>query len=117
MKFKISINNYFNYIFLCIINIRILPKNLQYQNKVESTSARQHTSHIQPQTGTLGYTNGNRITINIPTSPNTILVVSERQVRQCLQIQQVKEVTTPTIGERLFPYGTNLTISSTTTVA
>ena len=55
----------------------MLPKNLHYQNKVESASARAYTSAIQPQNGTSGYTAGNTITINIPTSPNTVLVPSE----------------------------------------
>jgi hypothetical protein len=55
----------------------MLPKNLHYQNKVESASARQYTSAIQAQNGTGNYTNGNTIMINIPTSPNTVLVPSE----------------------------------------
>lgn len=55
----------------------MLPKNLQYQNKVESASARAYTSAIQPQNGTGPYVPNNTITINIPTSPNTVLVPSE----------------------------------------
>ena len=55
----------------------MLPKNLKYQNKVESASARAYSSAIQPQGGTNGYVAGNTITINIPTSPNTVLVPSE----------------------------------------
>ena len=55
----------------------MLPKNLKYQNKVESASARAYTSAIQPQNGTGIYTAGNTITINIPTSPNTVLVPNE----------------------------------------
>lgn len=55
----------------------MLPKNLHYQNKVESASARSYTSAIQPQNGTGTYTAGNTITINIPTTPNTVLVPSE----------------------------------------
>ena len=55
----------------------MLPKNLHYQNKVESASARAYTSAIPPQNGTGNYTNGNTILINIPTSPNTVLVPSE----------------------------------------
>ncbi len=54
----------------------MLPKNLKYQNKVESASARSST--IQP-TGT--YTAGNTITINIPTSPNIVLVPSESYLK------------------------------------
>lgn len=59
----------------------MLPKNLQYQNKVESASARAYTSAIQPQGGTGGYVAGNTIIINIPTSPNTVLVPSESYLR------------------------------------
>ncbi len=55
----------------------MLPKNLHYQNKVESASARAYTSAIPPQNGTGKYTANNTITINIPTSPNTVLVPSE----------------------------------------
>ena len=55
----------------------MLPKNLYYQNKVETASARAYTSAIQPQNGTGPYTNNNTIIINIPTSPNTVLVPSE----------------------------------------
>ena len=50
----------------------MLPKNLKYQNKVESASARAYTSALQPQSGTgttqSGYTANNTIIINIPTS-------------------------------------------------
>ena len=55
----------------------MLPKNLKYQNKVESASARAYTSAIQPQNGTGNYSANNTITITIPTSPNTVLVPSE----------------------------------------
>lgn len=59
----------------------MLPKNLHYQNKVESASARSYTSAIQPQNGTGNYTNNNTIIINIPTSPNTVLVPSESYLK------------------------------------
>ena len=55
----------------------MLPKNLRYQNKVESASARAYTSAIQPQNGTGNYSANNTITINVPTSPNSVLVPSE----------------------------------------
>lgn len=55
----------------------MLPKNLQYQNKIGSASCRSYTSCIQPQNGTGPYTEGTTIIINIPTSPNTVLVPSE----------------------------------------
>ena len=33
----------------------MLPKNLQYMNKVESASARQYTATVQPENGTGNY--------------------------------------------------------------
>ncbi len=55
----------------------MLPNNLKYQNKIESASVRDYTSAIQPQNGTGNYWANNTITINIPTSPNSVLVPSE----------------------------------------
>lgn len=55
----------------------MLPKNLHYQNKIESAASRAYSSAIQPQNGTGPYTAGNSLIINIPTSPNTVLVPSE----------------------------------------
>ena len=55
----------------------MLPKNLHYQSKVESAAARQYTSTVQPQNGTGNYGPNTKCTINIPTSPNTVLVPSE----------------------------------------
>jgi len=59
----------------------MLPKNLQYQNKIGSASCRSYTACIQPQNGTGTYSNGQTITINIPTSPNTVLVPSESYLK------------------------------------
>ena len=55
----------------------MLPNNLKYMNKVESAPARQYTSTIQPLNGTGNYGPNTKITINIPTAPNTVLVPSE----------------------------------------
>lgn len=54
----------------------MLPKNLQYQAKVESAPARRYRTNIQPQTGT-SFSNSNTIIINIPTRANTALIPSE----------------------------------------
>lgn len=59
----------------------MLPNNLRYMNKVESAPARQYTSTIQPQTGTSSYAPNNKIIINIPTNPNTVLVPSESYLK------------------------------------
>ena len=55
----------------------MLPKNLQYMNKVESASARQYTATVQPENGTGNYQPNTKCRINIPCSPNTVLVASE----------------------------------------
>lgn len=55
----------------------MLPRNLQYMNKIESSPARQYTSTIQPENGTGNYAPNTKCRINIPTSPNTVLVASE----------------------------------------
>lgn len=54
----------------------MLPKNLQYQSKVESAPARRYRTNIQPQTGS-SFSAGNTIIINIPTRNNTALIPSE----------------------------------------
>jgi hypothetical protein len=41
----------------------MLPKNLKYQNKVESASANAYTSNIAPQNGTGPYSAGQTIII------------------------------------------------------
>jgi len=55
----------------------MIPKNLLYQNKLESAYARSFTTHIQPQNGQNNYTDGQTIMINIPTSQNQVLAASE----------------------------------------
>jgi len=59
----------------------MLPNNLQYMNKVESAPARQYTSTVQPLNGTGDYKPNSKCIINIPTSPNTVLVPSESYLR------------------------------------
>lgn len=59
----------------------MLPNNLKYGNKVESAPARQYTATVQPLNGTNSYSQNTKITINIPTSPNTVLVPSESFLR------------------------------------
>ena len=55
----------------------MLPKNLQYMSKVEAGSARQYTTTVQPENGTGSYAPNTKCRINIPTTPNTVLVASE----------------------------------------
>ena len=55
----------------------MLPKNLKYGSKTESSMARSYTANIQPQGSTSGYLKGTVCTINIPTRTNLCLVASE----------------------------------------
>ena len=64
----------------------MLPKNLKYQNKVETQSAIAYTSNIQPQNGTGPYTGGQTIIINIPTRNNLCLVGSESTLKFSLSV-------------------------------
>ena len=59
----------------------MLPKNLKYQNKVESASANAYTSNIAPQNGTGPYSAGQTIIINIPTRQNLCLIGSESTLK------------------------------------
>ena len=64
----------------------MLPKNLKYQNKVESASANAYTSNIAPQNGTGPYTAGQTIIINIPTRNNLCLIGSESTLKFSLSV-------------------------------
>jgi hypothetical protein len=55
----------------------MLPKNLKYQNKVESAAANAYTTNVAPQNGTGPYAGGQTIIINIPTRQNLCLIGSE----------------------------------------
>lgn len=60
----------------------MLPKNLKYQNKVESASGTTaYTSNIAPQNGTGPYGAGQTIIINIPTRNNLCLIGSESTLK------------------------------------
>lgn len=63
----------------------MIPKNLQYQSKVESAPARRYRTNIQPQNGqgtsSSGYGPNNTIIINIPTRNNTALIPSESMLK------------------------------------
>ena len=64
----------------------MLPKNLKYQNKVESASANAYTSNIAPQNGTGPYSSGQTIIINIPTRSNLCLIGSESTLKFSLTV-------------------------------
>lgn len=58
----------------------MIPANLVYNGKVESSPARRFKTNIQPQSGTT-FNAGNTITINIPTQANTFLIPSESYLK------------------------------------
>ena len=59
----------------------MLPKNLKYQNKVNSAAASAYTTNVAPQNGTGPYSNGQTIIINIPTRQNLCLIGSESTLK------------------------------------
>lgn len=59
----------------------MLPRPLLFQNKIESSPARQSTITIQPENGTGNYGPNTKCRINIPTSPNNVLVASESYIK------------------------------------
>jgi len=60
----------------------MLPKNLKYGSKVESSqNTRSYIANIQPNGSTGGYTRGNVITINIPTRQNLCLCTAESMLK------------------------------------
>ena len=64
----------------------MLPKNLKYQNKVESASASAYTSNLAPQNGQT-YTDGQTIIVNIPTRNNLCLIGSESTLKFSLAVK------------------------------
>jgi hypothetical protein len=59
----------------------MIPRNALYMNKLESAGGRQYTSSIPPQNGTGNYGPNSTCRINIPTTPNTVLVGSESYLK------------------------------------
>jgi hypothetical protein len=62
-----------------------LPSNLRYQSKTESAPARRYLTQIQPQGGT-SFSQGETITINLPTRANTCLIPSESYLKGSLNL-------------------------------
>ena len=59
----------------------MIPSNLVYSGKIESSPARRYRTNIQPQNGTGPYAGGNTVIINIPTQANTFLIPSESYLK------------------------------------
>ena len=64
----------------------MLPKNLKYQNKVESAAASAYVTNVSPQNGTGPYSLGQTIIINIPTRQNLCLIGSESTLKFSMQV-------------------------------
>ena len=64
----------------------MLPKNLKYGSKVESSVARSSRINIAPQNGTGNYGYGDTIILNIPTRNNLVLATSESYLKFKLSI-------------------------------
>lgn len=64
----------------------MIPANLVYNGKIESSPARRFKTNIQPQNGTGPYSPGNTITINIPCNANTFLIPSESYLKFQLNV-------------------------------
>ena len=59
----------------------MIPSNLVYSGKIESSPARRYRTNIQPQNGTGPYVGGNTVIVNIPTQANTFLIPSESYLK------------------------------------
>ena len=59
----------------------MLPKNLKYGSKVESSPCKSFRTNIQPQNGTGPYLLGDTISFNIPTRRNLVMVPSESYLK------------------------------------
>jgi len=64
----------------------MLPKNLVYNSKINSASARSFRTNIQPQNGTGPYSGSQTIIINIPTRRNQVLATTESYLRGTLTV-------------------------------
>lgn len=59
----------------------MIPTNLKYTSKVESSVAKSYRSNIAPQSGTGPYLLGDTIIINIPTRQNLVLSTTESYLK------------------------------------
>jgi len=59
----------------------MIPRNLLYNNKIESSASRSWKANIAPQNGTGPYNANDVITINLPTAPNMVTAMSENYLK------------------------------------
>jgi hypothetical protein len=67
----------------------MIPTNLKYGTKVESSMARSYRTNLQPQNGTGPYNALDTITINIPTRANLVLVPTQSYLKFKLNINNL----------------------------
>ena len=67
----------------------MIPTNLKYGTKVESSIARSYRTNIMPQNGSGPYNALDTITINIPTRANLVLVPTESYLKFKLNINNL----------------------------
>lgn len=67
----------------------MIPTNLKYGTKVESSIARSYRTNIQPQNGTGPYSGLDTITINIPTRANLVMVPTESYLKFRLNVSNL----------------------------
>ena len=67
----------------------MIPTNLKYGTKVESSIARSYRTNIQPQNGSSTYFALDTITINIPTRANLVMVPTESYLKFKLNVNNL----------------------------
>lgn len=67
----------------------MIPTNLKYGTKVESSIARSYRTNLQPQQGTGPYSALDTITINIPTRANLVMVPTESYLKFKLNVNNL----------------------------
>lgn len=67
----------------------MIPTNLKYGTKVESSIAKSYRTNIQPQNGTGPYNGLDTITINIPTRANLVMVPTESYLKFKLNVSNL----------------------------
>lgn len=67
----------------------MIPTNLKYGTKVESSIARSYRTNLQPQNGTGPYSALDTITINIPTRANLVMVPTESYLKFKLNVSNL----------------------------
>lgn len=65
----------------------MIPSNLKYSNKIESSASRSYRSNLAPQNGTGPYYNNQTIIFNLPCIGNTVTPMSENYLKFNLNVK------------------------------